>query len=59
MREIQKGRDAYYEHLVAGHASKQILLKYKRADERILNIVQQFGTRDRLENLRGLHYEIH
>ena len=33
--KIQKGRNAYYENLVAGHAPRQKLFKYVKADERI------------------------
>lgn len=61
IRKIQKGRDAYYEQLVAGNPPNQKLLKYIKADERILNIAKQFDSRAPLEYLRGLahNYELH
>ena len=54
LRKIQKSRDVYYEQLVAGHAPRQKLLKYVKADERILNIVRLFHEKEPLEYLRGL-----
>ena len=61
LKKIQRSRDTYYEHLVAGHPARHKLLKYIRADERILRIVQQFDERDPLEYLRGLahNYDFH
>ena len=61
LRKIQKNRDVYYEQLVAGHAPKQKLQKYLRADERIWNIVSKFAEIEPLEYLRGLahNYEMH
>ena len=56
IRKIQKGSDAYYEQLIAGKAPNQKLLKYIKADERILNIVKHFDSRAPLEYLRGLAY---
>jgi len=53
-RTVQRGRDAYYEQLIAGKNRNQRLLKYIKADERILNIVKQFDSRAPLEYLRGL-----
>ena len=54
LKKIQKGRDTYYEQLVVGHMPRHKLLKYVRADERILRIVNQFHQRDPVEYMRGL-----
>ena len=51
---IQRGRDTYYEQLVAGHSPRDNSLKYNQTDERILRIVRQSDDRDPLEYLRGL-----
>ena len=61
LRKIQRGRDIYYEQLVAGHNPRQKLLKYIRNDARILKIVHSFHYRDPLEYLRGLahNYEFY
>jgi len=60
IRTVQRGRDADYEQLIAGKTPNQKLLKYIKADERILNIVKQFGSWPPLEYLRGLahNYDI-
>ena len=54
LRKIQKGRDIYYEQLVAGNAPPIKLRKYRDADQRILNIVQEYANRPILQYLRGL-----
>ena len=54
LKKIQKGRDVYFEKLVAGHSPNQKLLKYVKTDERILRIVRQFHEKEPLEYLRGL-----
>ena len=61
IKRFQKGRGAYYEQLIAGNAPNQKHTKYIRADERILNIVQQSDSQEPLEYLRGLayNYEMH
>ena len=54
LKKIQKSRDVYYEQLIAGHAPRQKLLKYVKADERILHIVQLFHEKEPLEYFYGL-----
>ncbi len=54
LRTIQKGRDDYYEHLVAGNAPATKLRKYQEADLRIRRIVRDYGHRTTLEYLRGI-----
>ena len=57
LKKIKKGRDVYYEQLVAGHAPRQKLLKkYVKADERIFHIVRLFHEKEPLEYLHGLAY---
>jgi len=52
IRTIRRGRDADYEQMIAEKFSNQKLLKYIKADERILNIIKQFDSRAPLEYLR-------
>jgi len=60
IRKVQRGRHAYYEQLIAGKNPNRKLLKYIKADERVLNIVKQFDSLAPLEYLRGLahNYDI-
>lgn len=54
LRKVQKGRDTYYEQLVAGHAPPAKLKKYQDADRRIERLVQGYSVRNMAEYLRGL-----
>lgn len=54
LRKVQKGRDAYYEKLLAGHEPPQKLKKYRDADRRIHEIVCRFENMDAVEYLRSL-----
>ena len=56
LRKVQKGRDSYYEQLVAGHNPPLKLKKHREADERIGKIVSEYSNRIPLEYLRGLAY---
>ena len=60
LRKVQKGRDAYYERLLAGHAPPQKLKKYRDADRRICETVLKFENMDAIEYLRSLahNYQI-
>ncbi|KAK9694590.1 hypothetical protein QE152_g33450 [Popillia japonica] len=49
LRKVQKGRDAYFEQLIAGHLPPMKLKKYRDADERIRRIVLDYGNRDPLD----------
>ncbi|KAB0799136.1 hypothetical protein PPYR_07016 [Photinus pyralis] len=54
LRKVQKGRDLYYEQLVAGHAPPLKLRKYRDADSRILRIVRNYNTYNNIEFLRAI-----
>ena len=54
LRKVQRGRDLYYEQLVAGHSNAPKLKKYRDADARILTIVRRFSETDCVEYLRGI-----
>ena len=54
MKRVQRGRDAYYEHLIAGHSPQQKLKKYLQADERIRIIGSNYDAREPLEYLLGI-----
>lgn len=54
LRKVQKGRDVYFEQLIAGHLPPMKLKKYRDADERIRRIVLDYGNREPLDYLRGL-----
>lgn len=61
LRKVQKGRDAYYEQLVAGNPPPLKLKKYREADRRILFLVQNFNEATNvIEYLRGIghNYEM-
>lgn len=54
LRKLQKGRDVYYEQLVAGQRPVLKLHKYVLVDQRILRIVGSYNDRNMIEYLRGL-----
>ena len=54
LRNVQKRRELSLELLVAGHVSRRKLLKYLKADERILKIVLPSYETKPLEYLSGL-----
>lgn len=56
LRKLQKGRDIFFEQMVAGRAPPAKLKKYTEADKRILRIVNDYENRDVLEYLSGLAY---
>lgn len=60
IKRVQKGRDLYYEQLVAGSLPPLKLKKYRLADERILSLVNNFRNDNMTEYLRGLahNYEM-
>ncbi|KAB0805304.1 hypothetical protein PPYR_02274 [Photinus pyralis] len=56
LRKIQKGRDMFYEHLLAGHEPPKKLRKYRDADTRIKTIVADYANRDIIDYLRGISH---
>lgn len=54
LQKVQRGRDAYYEQLVAGNEPPAKLRKYRLADDRIKRIVMDYNNRNEIEYLRGL-----
>ncbi|KAK4885771.1 hypothetical protein RN001_002042 [Aquatica leii] len=54
LKKVQKGRDVFYERLVAGNSPPKKLKKYRDADERILRLVRDYEDRDIIEFLRGI-----
>ena len=54
LRKVQKGRDRYYESLLAGHEPPQKLKKYRNADRRILETVHKFENMAIIEYLRSI-----
>ena len=54
LKRIQKGRDVFYERMVAGHAPPAKRRKYRQADERLLNLVRSYGNQPMVEYLRGI-----
>uniref|UniRef100_A0A2D4G6N6 MULE transposase domain-containing protein n=2 Tax=Micrurus corallinus TaxID=54390 RepID=A0A2D4G6N6_MICCO len=60
LRKVQQGRDAFYEQLLSGHSPPLKLKKYRNADQRIAQIVGEYGKRNPIDYLRGIahNYEI-
>ena len=58
LKRVQKGRDEYLLKLAAGHSPQVKLLKYRRADERILKIVSDYGSRNEVEYLQAIAHNI-
>ncbi|XP_063931856.1 uncharacterized protein LOC135143846 [Zophobas morio] len=56
LKIIQKGRDIFYEQLVAGKSPPAKLKKYQDADRRIFKIVESYHQENILEYLRGLSH---
>ena len=57
LSKVQKGRDLYMEHLIAGHDPAHKLKKYQDMDKRIKKIVYEYDAeRTCIEYLRGLAY---
>ncbi|KAB0800521.1 hypothetical protein PPYR_06261, partial [Photinus pyralis] len=58
IRKLQKGRDLYYEQLIAGNRPPLKLRKYRDTDQRILRLVEDFINRVRepIDFLRGIAY---
>lgn len=54
LKKVQRGRDLYYEQLIAGHEPPVKLKKYRQADERIKAIVRTIESRNIVEYLRGI-----
>ncbi|KAK4879483.1 hypothetical protein RN001_007629 [Aquatica leii] len=54
LRAVQKGRDIYYEHIIAGNEPVKKLRRYREVDARILHIVQNFERHNVVEYLRGI-----
>ena len=52
LKKVQRGRDLYYEQLIAGLPPPAKLKKYRRADERIKAIASTFESRNVVEYLR-------
>ncbi|KAG7169578.1 hypothetical protein Hamer_G027079 [Homarus americanus] len=44
LKRVRKGRVEYFENLSAGHEPQPKLLKCRKADERILKIVSEYGS---------------
>ena len=55
LKMVQKGRDAFYESLVAGRQAPEKLKKY-RDDLRLQEMVKSFDSTKKLEFLRGVAY---
>lgn len=58
LRQVQKGRDEYFEKLSCGHEPELKLLRYRKADERILKIVSEYGIRNEIEYLRSIAHNL-
>lgn len=56
LKKVQRGRDMFYEHLLAGHEPPKKLKKYEDADKRIKTIVGDYANRNIIDYLRGLSY---
>ncbi|KAB0804208.1 hypothetical protein PPYR_01178 [Photinus pyralis] len=56
IRKLQKGRDLYYEQLIAGNRHPLKLRKYRDTDQRILRLVEDFINREPIDFLRGIAY---
>jgi len=54
LRQMQKGRDAFHEHLVAGNPPPRKLSRYRKCDERILRVVQGYANYGVTEYQRGI-----
>ena len=57
LNKVQKGRDLYMEHLIAGHDPAHKLKKYQDMDKRIKKIIYEYeAERSCIEYLQGLAY---
>jgi len=56
LRSVQKGRDAFHEHLVVGNPPPRKLSRYRMCDERILRVVQGYANYGVTEYLRGIFH---
>lgn len=54
LRRVQKGRDTYYEQLLAGQEPPLKLKKYRDADTRIIETVHRYENMDATEYLRSI-----
>jgi hypothetical protein len=54
LRSVQKSTDQLYEEFVRGSQPPRKRTKYQQADERILNLVEDFENREIIEYLRGI-----
>ena len=54
LKHIQKGCDVFYKCMVAGHVPPAKRRKYRQADERLLNLVRNYGNQSMVEYLRGI-----
>ena len=58
MKKVQRGRDLYYEQLIAGQNPPVKLKRFREADARIKSIVMDFENRNFVEYLRGLAHNL-
>lgn len=54
LRKSQTTRDMFYEGLVAGRVPPARLEKYRRQDDAILKLVEEYNSSDKLAFLRGI-----
>ena len=58
LKHVQKGRDEYFEKLLAGNEPQLKLLKYRKADERVLKTFSEYGSRNEIEYLRSIGHNL-
>lgn len=56
LKTIQRGRDVFFEHLLAGNEPPRKKRKYLEADTRIRNLVQDYHNRNIIQFLRGISH---
>ena len=58
LKHIQKGRDVFYKHMVAGHVPPAKRRKNRQAEQQLPNLVRNFGNQPMVDYLRDVAHNL-